>query len=56
MGLRLREGVPVETIAPALNLGAVERLERQGLVRRDAGRLFAAQPLLLDGILGEIAL
>jgi oxygen-independent coproporphyrinogen-3 oxidase len=55
MGLRLREGVPLETILPALNLAAVERLERQGLVRRDAGRLYALQPLLLDGILAEIA-
>ena len=55
MGLRLKEGVTLETIAPALDLPRVERLERQGLVRREGGRLYALRPLLLDGILGEIA-
>jgi len=55
MGLRLREGVPLEGILSVLDLAAVERLERQGLVRRDSGRLYAAEPLLLDGILAEIA-
>ena len=55
MGLRLKEGVPLETIAPALDLPRVERLERQGLVRRESGRLYALRPLLLDGILAEIA-
>lgn len=55
MGLRLREGVPLEGILPALNLAAVERLESQGMVGRDSGRLFALQPLLLDAILAEIA-
>jgi len=55
MGLRLREGVPLDTILPVLDLAAVARLERQGLVRRDTRRLYALQPLLLDAILGEIA-
>ena len=55
MGLRLREGVLLEGIRPALDLAAVERLERHGLIRRDSERLYALQPLLLDGILGEIA-
>ena len=55
MGLRLKEGVPLKTIAPALDLARVERLERQGLVRRESGRLYALRPLLLDGILAEIA-
>ena len=55
MGLRLKEGVPLESIASALDLPRLERLERQGLVRRDGGRLYALRPLLLDGILAEIA-
>jgi oxygen-independent coproporphyrinogen-3 oxidase len=55
MGLRLREGVPLEAVGPALDLAAVERLERQGFVRRGAGRLRALRPLLLDAILAEIA-
>jgi oxygen-independent coproporphyrinogen-3 oxidase len=55
MGLRLREGAALASIRPALNIPAVERLERQGLVRRDAERLYARQPLLLDGILAAIA-
>jgi oxygen-independent coproporphyrinogen-3 oxidase len=55
MGLRLREGVPLARIEDVLDIAAVTRLERQGLVRRDAGRLYALRPLLLDSILGEIA-
>jgi oxygen-independent coproporphyrinogen-3 oxidase len=55
MGLRLREGARFDAIAPALDLAAVDRLERQGLVRRDAKRLYVLRPLLLDGILAAIA-
>jgi oxygen-independent coproporphyrinogen-3 oxidase len=57
MGLRLSEGVDLETVRPALDLGSMERLERQGLLARKGGRL-AVQPaarLLLDAILAEIA-
>ncbi|WP_233222182.1 radical SAM family heme chaperone HemW [Allosphingosinicella deserti] len=57
MGLRLREGVPLARIAPALDAAGLARMERQGLVEQRNGRLFA-QPegmLLLDGILAEIA-
>ena len=32
MGLRLREGVELDAVAAALDLGAVERLEGQGLL------------------------
>jgi putative oxygen-independent coproporphyrinogen III oxidase len=55
MGLRLREGVPLKGIRPALDLAGVERLERHRLIRRDSERLYALQPLLLDGILAEIS-
>jgi len=55
MGLRLREGVPMESVEAALDPAAVARFERQGLVRRERGRLFALQPLLLDGILAGIS-
>jgi putative oxygen-independent coproporphyrinogen III oxidase len=58
MGLRLREGVELDAVRPALDLGAVERLEAQGLLTRTHDRL-ALPPrgrLLLDAILAEIAL
>ena len=58
MGLRLREGVELETVRPALDLGAVERLEDQGLLTRTPDRLVVAPRgrLLLDAILAKIAL
>jgi putative oxygen-independent coproporphyrinogen III oxidase len=55
MGLRLRDGVSLDAVTDALDLEAVARLERQGLVRREGGRLVALRPLLLDAILAEIA-
>jgi oxygen-independent coproporphyrinogen-3 oxidase len=58
MGLRLSEGAELEALRPALDLAAVERLERQGLLARESGRLIVAPEgrLLLDAILAEIAL
>jgi oxygen-independent coproporphyrinogen-3 oxidase len=58
MGLRLSEGAELRAISPALDLGAVERLERQGLLSRTSERLIVPPEgrLLLDAILGEIAL
>jgi putative oxygen-independent coproporphyrinogen III oxidase len=58
MGLRLSEGVELETVRPALDLRAVERLERQGLVAREGDRLVVRPSgrLLLDAILAEVAL
>ncbi|UAK26221.1 radical SAM family heme chaperone HemW [Sphingomonas nostoxanthinifaciens] len=57
MGLRLEEGVPLARIAGAYDDARVARLERQGLVARDAERLrvLPAGMLLLDAILREIA-
>jgi oxygen-independent coproporphyrinogen-3 oxidase len=57
MGLRLREGVPLVRIETALDPAGLARMERQGLVERREGRLFARPEgmLLLDGILAEIA-
>jgi len=57
MGLRLREGVELEAVRPALDLGAVEGLERQRLLSRTPDRLFVTPPgrLLLDSILAAIA-
>jgi oxygen-independent coproporphyrinogen-3 oxidase len=55
MGLRLREGVALARVEPALDWRAVRRLEAQGLLAIDGGRLVATQPLLLDAILAEIA-
>ncbi|TFI59717.1 coproporphyrinogen III oxidase [Sphingomonas parva] len=57
MGLRLREGVPLPRIESVLDRAGLDRMERQGLVERRAGRLFARPEgmLLLDGILAEIA-
>jgi putative oxygen-independent coproporphyrinogen III oxidase len=56
MGLRLREGVPIERVAPVLDWQAVARLEAQGLIERSRDRLRTTQAgaLLLDGILAEI--
>ncbi|HYE28469.1 MAG TPA: radical SAM family heme chaperone HemW [Allosphingosinicella sp.] len=57
MGLRLSEGVELESVRPALDPAAVARLETQGLLARAGGRL-AVRPagrLLLDAILTEIA-
>jgi oxygen-independent coproporphyrinogen-3 oxidase len=57
MGLRLSEGVEMEPVEPALDLAAAARLERQGLLARDAGRLVVrpSARLVLDRILAEIA-
>ena len=54
MGLRLREGVPLDRVGGALDPDGVARLEAQGLVAIDNGRLRATRPLLLDSILSEI--
>jgi oxygen-independent coproporphyrinogen-3 oxidase len=56
MGLRLRDGVEIETVRARLDLRAVERLEGHGLLTRRDGRLIAtpAGRLLLDGILADI--
>jgi oxygen-independent coproporphyrinogen-3 oxidase len=58
MGLRLSEGVELESVRAALNVPAVERLERQGLLERKDGSLIVLPEgrLLLDAILAEIAL
>jgi putative oxygen-independent coproporphyrinogen III oxidase len=58
MGLRLSEGVELETVESRLDLGAVERLESHGLLTRQDGRLIVTPKgrLLLDGILADIAL
>ena len=57
MGLRLEEGVPLARIHPALNMAAVDRLTRQGLLDRTPERLrvTSSGTLLLDAILAEIA-
>jgi oxygen-independent coproporphyrinogen-3 oxidase len=54
MGLRLREGVPLERVEAALDRTAVDRLVAQGLLAVTDARLQATQPLLLDAILAEI--
>jgi len=59
MGLRLREGIDLTHVAalaggiPPIDWSAVERLEAQGLVARDPGRLRVTEAgtLLLDAIL-----
>ena len=58
MGLRLAEGVPLARVAPALDLAAVARVERLGLLIRTADRLRVPPTaiLLLDRILAEVAL
>jgi coproporphyrinogen III oxidase-like Fe-S oxidoreductase len=57
MGLRLTEGVVLERVGPAIDRRAVERLERQGMLSIDAGRLRVTPPamLVLNRILTEIA-
>ncbi|HEX8216538.1 MAG TPA: radical SAM family heme chaperone HemW [Allosphingosinicella sp.] len=54
MGLRLREGVPLDRVEGALDRKAVDRLEAQGMLAIECGRLRATRPLLLDAILAEI--
>jgi oxygen-independent coproporphyrinogen-3 oxidase len=58
MGLRLSEGVELGAVEERLDLGAVERLEGHGLLKRNGGRLIVtpAGRLLLDGILAEVVL
>ena len=58
MGLRLKEGVVLDRVALILNLDAVRRLERQGLVANADGRLRTTSrgTLLLDAILAEFVL
>ena len=57
MGLRLREGVPLNLVEPALDRAGLDRVERQGLVSREDRRLKVMPEgmLLLDRILAEIA-
>jgi oxygen-independent coproporphyrinogen-3 oxidase len=57
MGLRLSEGVELETVRRALDFSAVARLEDQGLLKWTPDRLIVppAGRLLLDAILAEIA-
>jgi len=58
MGLRLREGIDVGGLEAQIDWPAVRRLEAQGLLARDAGRL-AVTPrgmLVLEAILREIVL
>jgi oxygen-independent coproporphyrinogen-3 oxidase len=57
MGLRLREGVALDAVAPALDPAGLARMEAQGLVACEAGRLIVRPPamLLLDAILAELA-
>jgi oxygen-independent coproporphyrinogen-3 oxidase len=58
MGLRLSEGVELAKVRDGINLLAVERLERQGLLTAHGERLTVRPTgrLLLDAILAEIAL
>ncbi len=57
MGLRLREGVDLEAVEPALDRRAVKRLTAQGLLAETDGRLRAlpAGMLVLNAILAEIS-
>jgi oxygen-independent coproporphyrinogen-3 oxidase len=57
MGLRLRDGVALDAVAPALDPAGLARMEAQGLVACEAGRLFVRPHamLLLDAILAELA-
>jgi oxygen-independent coproporphyrinogen-3 oxidase len=57
MGLRLRDGVALRDVEPALDWRGVARMESQGLVLREGERLMVAPRgmLLLDAILGEVA-
>jgi oxygen-independent coproporphyrinogen-3 oxidase len=56
MGLRLREGVDIARLGHGIDWQAAGRLEAQGLLAREEGRLKVLPPgmLLLDAILGEI--
>jgi oxygen-independent coproporphyrinogen-3 oxidase len=56
MGLRLREGIPLEGVAEILDMRAAERLAAQGLVALEGDRLRArpAGMLLLDAVLAEL--
>ncbi len=56
MGLRLREGLPLEGVAEILDMRAAERLAAQGLVALEGDGLRAspAGMLLLDAILAEL--
>ena len=56
MGLRLREGVDIARLGHGIDWKAASRLEAQGLLAREEGRLKVLPPgmLLLDAILGEI--
>jgi oxygen-independent coproporphyrinogen-3 oxidase len=57
MGLRLREGVKLADVGPALDPVGLERMKKQGLVALQEGRLTVAPAgmLLLDAILAELA-
>jgi oxygen-independent coproporphyrinogen-3 oxidase len=57
MGLRLREGVAIDRVSDAVDMGAVRRLERHGLLLLSDSRLriTPAGMLLLNRILAEIA-
>ncbi|HEX9954880.1 MAG TPA: radical SAM family heme chaperone HemW [Allosphingosinicella sp.] len=57
MGLRLREGVALADVAPVLDTAGVARMEQQGFITRQQGRLTVAPAgmLLLDAILAEVA-
>jgi oxygen-independent coproporphyrinogen-3 oxidase len=57
MGLRLRDGVVLAEVEPALDQAGLARMEKQGLVTRSGERLMVAPRgmLLLDAILGELA-
>ena len=57
MGLRLREGIEIASVAGSVDWTAVDRLRDQGLLERTDSRLRATGPgrLLLDGVLSAIA-
>ncbi len=57
MGLRLREGIPIDTVAGVLDLVGLARMEAQRLVSREEGRIRVepAGMLLLDSVLAELA-
>jgi oxygen-independent coproporphyrinogen-3 oxidase len=57
MGLRLREGIAFAPVADVVDPAGLARMEAQGLVAREAGRIRVepAGMLLLDSILGELA-
>ncbi|APT92110.1 coproporphyrinogen III oxidase [Corynebacterium phocae] len=57
LGLRLREGIPEDWLAPAA-AGAITAYEKRGLLERSGGRLrvSAAGRLLADGIITDLLL